>query len=187
MIEIPETITTDRLILSPPTIDDVDDIIKYASDYDVAKTTRSMPHPYEAHHADFWIKMSREGRETGDHYVFAQRLKDSRKLIGGIGIKMNKPDNNGSLGYWIGKEYWNNGYTTEACKAIIDFAFQHLGIHKIHAQFLAVNASSGSVMKKSGMVEEAFLKEHLKRYEVYHDTYQYGILRREWEGRKKLI
>ena len=187
MKDVPIEIATDRLILSPPVQSDLADIIKYASDYDVAKTTRSMPHPYEKHHADYWINLSIQGRENEDHYVFGQRLRSTGQLIGGIGIKINKPDNNGSLGYWLGKEHWNQGYTTEACKAIIDFGFQHLKLHKIHAQFIAINEASGSVMKKSGMEEEAFMKGHVMRNEEYHDVYQYGILRSEWEGRKNLI
>jgi len=181
MQEIPLKITTDRLILSLPQEEDIPTIVELAGDYDVAKTTRNMPHPYEVEHAEFWIKMARDSRASGDHYVFAQRLKSSGELIGGIGIIVNKVDNNGSLGYWIGQPFWNLGYTTEACRAIIDFGFRHLGLHKIHAQFLAVNEASGRVMIKAGMYEEAKMIHHVRRLGEYHDIYQYGILRSQWE------
>ena len=57
----------------------------------------------------------------------------------------------GSIGYVLNKDYWNQGLATEATKAVIDLAFEQLGMNKLIAVHDQDNPASGRVMAKSGM------------------------------------
>jgi len=81
------------------------------------------------------------------------------------------------LGYWIAIPYWNNGYVTEAAKAIIEFGFKELNFNKIFATYFPHNPASGKVMEKIGMKKEALLKQHLKKDGRYYDIPLYAIFR----------
>ena len=54
------------------------------------------------------------------------------------------------VGYWIGVPYWSRGYASEACNALVDFAFQQLRLRRLHASHLARNPQSGRVLFKAG-------------------------------------
>ena len=49
------------------------------------------------------------------------------------------------------KDCWNQGYATEAAKAMIDFAYQEFDIHDFGANHAVANPASGRVMEKCGM------------------------------------
>ena len=66
--------------------------------------------------------------------------------MGTITLRPNARDDNAELGYWIGRPYWGHGYATE----VLRYAFEDLGLHRIHAEHLGSNPASGKVMQKSG-------------------------------------
>lgn len=47
-------------------------------------------------------------------------------LIGSIGLMVSQADQHAEMGYWVGKEYWNRGFCTEAAKAVLEYAFETL-------------------------------------------------------------
>lgn len=82
--------------------------------------------------------------------VYAIRLKNDGLLIGVILIV---EENKGEveIGYAIGEEYWNKGYTTEATKCFIDYLFNERKFKKVTAAFFKDNIGSKRVMEKSNM------------------------------------
>ena len=78
-----------------------------------------------------------------------------------------KSHNRADLGYWIGFEYWGNGYCTEAAQAVIDFGISELKYHKIQAHHMKSNPASGCVMKKCGMSHEGTFIDHVLRNNEY--------------------
>ena len=56
-----------------------------------------------------------------------------------------------AIGYIINKKYWNQGLTTEANRAVIELAFEKIGMNKLTALHDKDNPASGKVMEKSGM------------------------------------
>ena len=74
---------------------------------------------------------------------------------------------------------------TEAATAVLDYGFEDLELHRIHARHFTRNPASGRVLDKLGMVYEGTQREHVKKGEGFEDVANYGILRREWEGQRK--
>lgn len=54
------------------------------------------------------------------------------------------------LGYWIAEEYQSNGFATEACMALVERAFNELGIKRIYATYMKENLASKRVLEKLG-------------------------------------
>ena len=82
--------------------------------------------------------------------LYAIRLKDNNELIGVILIVEGNGDEV-EIGYAIGENYWNKGYTTEATKRFIKYLFDERKYKKIIAAFFKDNIASKRVMEKSNM------------------------------------
>jgi ribosomal-protein-alanine N-acetyltransferase len=110
-------------------------------------------------------------------FQLALTLKESGQLIGNAGIrKENVNAHQAELGYEINSQFWGQGYASEAARAIRDFGFQKLGVHRIWAQCLKENGASRRVLEKIGMRLEGTLRDHEFFKERYWDTCLYAIL-----------
>jgi len=170
-------IKTDRLLLRQFLSDDAPEVKRMAGDYEVAKGTLSMPHPYEDGAAEEWIAGHGSARKKSEELSWAICLRTNSLLIGAISLmEISSRHNRGELGYWIGQEHWNHGYCSEATTAILDYSFNTLKLHKIFAEHFASNPASGRVMEKAGMSYEGTLRSHVERFGEYQDVLCFGIL-----------
>lgn len=174
------TIETERLRLRPFQFSDADDVQRLAGDRAIADTTLNVPHPYEDGMAEEWIATHQPRFESGELFNLAVTLRTTGDLIGAIGLGIDQRFGRAELGYWIGKPYWNNGYCTEAGRAVLQYGFSVLGLHRIHASHLTRNPASGRVMQKLGMVHEGRARQHVRRWDAFEDLELYGILAEEW-------
>ena len=177
------TLETKRLILRPFAMSDAAAVQRLAGEWEIADTTLNIPHPYEDGMAEEWIATHEPRFEKGEICNFAITLRDSGDLIGAVGLVITRRFDHAELGYWIGKPYWGKGFCTEAARAVIDYGFTNLGLHRIHASHMSRNAASGRVMENIGMRQEAVLRGHVKKWDKYEDLVVYAILRSEWEHR----
>ncbi|HEV3484138.1 MAG TPA: GNAT family N-acetyltransferase [Vicinamibacterales bacterium] len=179
------TLTTARLILRPFTAADAPDVQRYVSEREVAAMTLSIPHPYPDGAAEQWIGTHAAKYAEGQLASFAITERETRALVGAIGLHPEPPHNRAELGYWIGKPFWGRGYATEAAEAIIGFGFEALGLNKIHAAYFLNNPASARVIEKLGMAYEGHLREHDLKWGVYEDIKVHAILAREWAARRE--
>lgn len=172
------TITTERLILRPFDLSDAQRVYELCNNYNVYKSTLTLPYPYPLDCALSWIPTHEDNFNNNKHYEFAITDKGTSKLYGAIGLTNKQTHRNGELGYWIDEENWGKGYATEAVKAVIEFAFSEKHYHKVYARHFASNLGSGRVMQKSGMVKEGTLLQHIYKENKYEDLTHYGIINR---------
>ena len=170
------TLKTARLLLRPFTLSDAADVQRLAGDRAVADTTERIPHPYEDGMAEAWISTHAERFRSLEECTFAVLLKDKHELVGAVGLTLTMAHHRGELGYWIGRDYWNRGYATEASRAVIDFGFSVLGLHRIQARHMTRNPTSGRVLEKLGMRHEGRLRGYTLKWGVFEDADIYGIL-----------
>lgn len=173
---------TERLSLRPFLLSDASDVQRLAGDRAIADTTLNVPHPYEDGMAEAWISGLQTRVEDGDLSVFAVTLKTGSELVGAVTLRIDQSMNRASLGYWIGKPYWDVGYCTEAAIRLVQFGFEELKLHRLHAEHLDRNPGSGRVLQKIGMVKEGIARQHMKKWDRYEDLVLYGLLRSEWVG-----
>jgi RimJ/RimL family protein N-acetyltransferase len=116
-------------------------------------------------------------------FQLAVVLKESGQLIGNCGIRKASIDaHEADIGYELSPDHWGHGYAAEAARAIVQFGFTELKVHRIWAWCIADNAASTRVLEKIGFKLEGRLreKEYFKSY--WWDTLMYGILESEWHG-----
>jgi ribosomal-protein-alanine N-acetyltransferase len=68
----------------------------------------------------------------------------------------------GTLGYWIGLPHARRGYMTSAVRLAVDFAFRHLGLHRVEASCLPYNRASIDLLRKCGFEHEGLARGYLK-------------------------
>ena len=176
------TLSTERLILRPYSLDDVPDVVRLIGDARVSDTILTVPYPYSDHDGVSWISTREVEFRSGKSANFAITLAKSGEYIGGIGLNFNPAQNYAELGYWVGLPHWNKGYVTEAARAVVDWGFRERNLNRILARHVLHNLASGRVMLKIGMQYEGTLREHAHKGGVYFDMVMYGVLRREWEN-----
>jgi ribosomal-protein-alanine N-acetyltransferase len=173
------TLETERLFLRPFCIADGKDVQRLAGDIRIAKMTLAVPHPYPDGAAEKWIATHSQSFLSGQGVTFAIALKSNQALIGCISIEgISKTHKCGEAGYWIGVDFWNQGFCTEALKALIEFGFKELGLNKITSRHMSKNPQSGKVMLKTGMMQEGVLRDDCFREGQFEDSVVYGILSR---------
>ena len=106
---IDRVLKTERLVLRPTQMADAATITALASEFDVARMTARMPHPYAIGDARAWIGQMAESGET----VFAITL--TGQLIGCAGYTP-LDGKRAEIGYWLGKPWWGQGFATEAAR-----------------------------------------------------------------------
>ena len=145
------TLETERLILRPLTVDDAGAVFVWASDPEV---NRYMSYPL---HTDTevtrqWLRAVEQDNEVQaglENYTFGFVRKSDGLLIGSGGIRRQE-DGTWDFGYNLRRDCWGCGYTTEAVKAIIDFA-RRRGAKIFAAHHAVDNLASGRVMEKCGL------------------------------------
>ena len=177
-----EEITTERLVLRGFVLEDAADVQRLAGEWDVARTTLNVPHPYEDGMAEAWIGTHQKVVEDGLGYVYAITLREEGRLIGAINAAITEAHRQAEFGYWIGKPFWRNGYCSEAASALVEYCFDTLELNRVHAHHVEANPASGRVMEKAGMVYEGRLREHVYREGRFQDVLMYGLLRRDYAG-----
>ena len=170
-----ETLFTERLILRKFTKDDVADILEYGSDaetlkyliWDGIKTTDDALGSITNY---YW---SRPG-------IFAIELKENKKCIGCIDLRLIPEHEKVGFGYILNRNYWNKGYMTEALNAVLALCFEKLELNRVEAHHYAGNESSGKVMQKCGMELEGISKQSEKIKGTFRDVVMYGITKERW-------
>ena len=120
-------------------------VARLANDRRIAENMAVMPYPYTRADADGFIRSVEESKtET----AFAITLEGDT-LIGICGLRM-EPRKAPELGYWLGVAYWGHGYATEAARAVIDHAFDDLGLEQLEAGARVSNPASRRVLEKCG-------------------------------------
>ena len=94
----------------------------------------------------------------------------------------NVEDRKASLGIMIGdKEYWSNGYGTDAIVTLLRFAFHEMGLHRVWLTTLDFNQRAIACYLKCGFRHEGRLRQDVFRHGRYRDFVLMGILRDEVE------
>lgn len=169
---------TSRLALGRFFPEDAADLQRLAGDRAIADTTLSIPHPYTLDHALAWIGTQRREAVRRRSTNFAVRLSSGASLVGSVGLRDIDPEHlQAELGFWIGREWWGNGYATEAAREVVRFGFEELGLNRIYAHHMVRNPAAGQVLQRIGMQQEGVLRERVRKWGVYEDVVMYAILR----------
>ena len=140
-----QTLTTKRLTLKAPTLDDVPAVARHVGNWNVAHMLARVPHPYAFADCEPWIARSAERNAAGLDMVYAIHCDG---LIGVISVE--DFDAVPVFGYWLAEPAWGKGYATEAGAAALAQAFDRNNVSEIGSSVFHDNDASLSVQKKLG-------------------------------------
>ena len=174
----PVELKTDRLLLRPWRLDDVDDVLAYATDEGWGRFL-PVPRPYGRRDAEVFVARSVIASwETDPGFAV---VLDS-VVIGGMGLRVERFRQTAELGYSIAKQQWGTGICTEGARRVIDWGFETFELAKVVVQVDIKNEASLRVAEKLGATREGVLRSHVAIRGSRVDFAYHGLLREEWEA-----
>ena len=153
-------IETERLLLRPMEITDVDAMLRIFTDPLVIASFGIAP--FERHQMEQWVERNLSHQNEFGYGLFAVILKYSSLLIGDCGLERMDIDGEvvTELGYDFLSDYWHKGLATEAASAVRDYAFTELKLPRLVSLVRIGNDASKRVAERVGMT----LVSELTRY-----------------------
>ena len=142
---------TERLWIRKSEQSDFDAMCKIFQD---EESTVAFAGPYSDAEVQDWLDMQIKDHEQGlGHWAFT--LKGTDDMIGQCGVLMKdyKGGKIHEIGYVLQKEFWGNGYATEAAAACMNYAFDVLGAPQVYSIIYEKNIASQNVAKRNGMTQ----------------------------------
>jgi 8-oxo-dGTP diphosphatase len=170
---------TARLRLRRMRSDDAPEIARLLDDWEVARTTSNIPFPYERSIADDFIAKVTSEVAEGRALVFAIEERLTGKLVGCVGASINS--HSAEIGYWIGQEFWNKGYATEAMRRCLRALFVNFGLGTVWGAVLPENPASRRVMEKAGLAFERVQRMDMPARNRCTELEVFTISREQWQ------
>ncbi|TAK06363.1 MAG: N-acetyltransferase [Candidatus Manganitrophaceae bacterium] len=132
------------------------------------------PHPYTRADARRWIRLA---SVITPQTQFAMVVDGA--AVGGIGFDIRRDvfRRSAEIGYWLGEPFWGRGITTEAVRAVTEYAFKNFDLCRIEAGVFEWNLASMRVLEKAGFECEARLKKSVTKDGITVDQLIYAMSR----------
>ncbi|WP_235940840.1 GNAT family N-acetyltransferase [Paramicrobacterium fandaimingii] len=142
-----ERISTSRLLLRCPTLDDVDAITAACQDPEIQRRV-PVPVPYRHEHAVAYVtSFCEDGWRTGERLTWA--LEADGAFAGVVGLDAIEHGSS-NLGFWMAPDQRGHGYLSEAVAAVLDYAFGTLNLERVEWRCYAGNHGSARVAQRTG-------------------------------------
>jgi len=160
-------------------LSDAKELRELINDKEVIKQIIGYPYPCPLSHMKKDITNSLKKLKKKEQYPFT--ILADGKIAGQIFLEEPSKDKRRySIGYFIGRKYWNKGIATKAIKEVIKLGFNKLKLYRIQGDNDSDNPASGKVMKKAGMKLEGIRKKIQKKGNKFIDLYLWGITK--WQN-----
>lgn len=176
-------IQTDRLTLRPLTDGDVEDLWPWVSDPDFPRHMTWNAHVDRAQTRAF-IAAGRDQLANGAGITWG--IEHEGRASGCIGLhdirwqmlawRLDRAE----LGYWLARPLWGRGLMAEAARAVVQFGFDRVGLHKVTVNCLAVNDASRRVIENVGFRYVGRREEDVWRDDQWHGRLFYELTVSEW-------
>ncbi len=145
-------IETERLVLRPFEEADAAAVQKNVANWDIARMTTRIPHPYPAGAAAEWIASHGVAEERHGEAVFC--IAHEGQAAGAASLRRNNAGAQGpdtaEIGYWLTPRVWGRGLATESARALVAHAFTSPQLSGLTSGYFSDNPASGRVLAKCG-------------------------------------
>lgn len=172
-----QPLDTARLRLRRLEAADAEALAALAGDWEVARWSANIPHPYDLESAHDFIGQS---QAAGDLKVFAIARRLDGALVGACGFGHHWGQF--EIGYWIGRPYWGQGYATEALRRLLRLAFRGFDAPELSAEVLPDNARSRRVLETLGFAPVETVERDLPARGSRATLTRFTLGRAAWES-----
>ena len=174
------TFATERLFLHPTTREHFSALHDLYRD---AETMRFMPSPPHTTQAQTEAEIAQEMSFKGAHH-WTVVLKATNEIIGMVNF-LGETAIPG-MGYVLKREFWNQGYATEACRPVLAFGFETLNYDRVELWINQDNQSSQRVAQKLNFKLKGRIPQRYAHETQEHIMLIYGLWQEEWRGKTHL-
>ena len=119
-----------------------------------------------------------EKKETADFGIVYEG-----KLAGSVGFNTIDLKNEwAEIGYWLATSHQGRGIMTDCVRAMINYGFNELHLHRIRIKCDSSNIKSKAIPERLGFKLEGIIRESRKHNGEFSDGLIYGLLDKEWNG-----
>jgi RimJ/RimL family protein N-acetyltransferase len=113
--------------------------------------------------------------------MFGIEARSDGKLIGAVRLRDAQPETGcAELDIYLGeKEYWGQGYGTDAMRTVCRYGFDKMRLHKITLEVVTENHAAHHIYQKVGFTDEGRLREVFRRDGQWYDMFTMGLLEGE--------
>jgi RimJ/RimL family protein N-acetyltransferase len=115
-------------------------------------------------------------------YIYGIFNKEETRLLGGTGLHTRLGSEQLEIGYWLHKDFVNQGLVTESTAALIKVAFEVIHIHRIEIHCDPRNLASASIPRKLGFTHEGTLRSKMRFLDQWIDSMIWGLVEDEYPG-----
>lgn len=161
---------TERLYLRELNQSDYKSLCKILQDEDTM-------YAYEGAFSDMevqeWLDRQIDRYDKWNFGLWAVILKETDEMIGQCGLTMQpwKEDEVLEIGYLFERQYWHNGYATEAAIACKKYAFETLGSDEVCSIIRDSNTASQNVAIRNSMTKTDSWTKHYRGVDMPHYRY----------------
>ncbi|HEX6465523.1 MAG TPA: GNAT family protein [Vicinamibacterales bacterium] len=83
-------------------------------------------------------------------------------------------------GFAVGRRYWGTGLFQASAIAVMQFVFEHVGVHRLEARAAIANGRGNAVLRKLGATSEGLLRKSFLRNGQYVDQVLWAIVADDW-------
>ena len=149
VIERSPVLETRRLTLRSPQVEDAPRLAELANDYDIARMTLRMPHPYAPKDAEAFVAhVNANDPRRGATFLMEHEDEGPVGVLGFFYDADPLPE----MGYWVGRPFWGRGFATESVEAALVWASKRWRKKGVFAGHFADNPASGRVLEKAGFL-----------------------------------
>jgi aminoglycoside 6'-N-acetyltransferase len=183
-LSIQKIITTERLILRPMVLSDVNDLYEYQSD---PETVKYIPWPARTNEQvkEAVEKVLKDIKfdNAGDYLNYVWEVKETGKVIGQGNLNyISKEHKRAEVGWVINSKMQGQGYATEATRALINSAFVDHDFHRVIAYIDIRNAESIKLAQRLNLrLEATYQKDEWFKGE-WTSAHLFAVLKDEWKS-----
>ncbi|WP_242773255.1 GNAT family N-acetyltransferase [Sphingopyxis sp. YF1] len=168
---------TPRIRLRAFSADDVETLIAIADDRRIADATISVPHPFGKPDAEKIIDQSMTDPRTATNLPFAVELLSTGELIGVVALySIDRDHGQAEISFWIGSKHEGKGLMREAAEALINYAFDVIGMNRLEAYHMIRNTASERLLDRLGFRAEGYLRERVRKWGMLEDVKLWSLL-----------
>jgi RimJ/RimL family protein N-acetyltransferase len=127
-----------------------------------------------------YLRARRAKFDLGEDFVYGIFNQEETVVLGGTGLHTRAGEDTREIGYWIHKDYINQGYATEVAMALTKVAFEVDQVRRVLIQCVVENIRSAAIPKKLGFTHEATLRQRALLNGRYHDMQLWTLLQDEY-------
>lgn len=170
-------ITTERLSLRRFREEDAEDLYAYLSDPEVVRFEPYRPFDREG------CRLEARSRAADPAFIAVEL---NGRVIGNLYLG-RADERTCEIGWVFARAFWGKGCAAEAARALIGYAFEKEGAHRVIAMCDPENTASWKLCERLGMRREAHFKQNIYFFcdeegrPLWKDTYVYAVLAQEWK------